>query len=135
MGELVLDESIPDAHLRNEILWRIPDEEMATLVDGCRQLRTGDDGSHLSLTAHWYTYTREYSPTLLEKTPFRSASLSSRRWAEPSATFDSSTASTAANSGRTLRSTSCRRAGDGTSLVATLAARQRFRGRTTNWPY
>ncbi len=50
MGELVLDEAIPDAQLRNEILWRIPDEEMATLVDGCRQLRTGDDGSHLSLT-------------------------------------------------------------------------------------
>ena len=83
MGELVLDKSIPDAQLRNEILWRIPDEKMATLVDGCHQLRTGDDGSHLSLTAHWYAYTREYSPTLLEKT--RSASLSSRRWAEPSA--------------------------------------------------
>jgi hypothetical protein len=73
MGELVLDESIPDAQLRNEILWRIPDDEMATLVDGCRQLRTGDDGSHLGLTAHWYAYTREYSPALLEKTAFRFA--------------------------------------------------------------
>ena len=51
MGELVLDRSIPDAQLRNEILWRIPDEEMVTLVDGCRQLRNGDDGSHLGLTA------------------------------------------------------------------------------------
>src|SRR3984893_3443840 len=56
-----------------KILWRIPDDEMVTLVDGCRQLRTGDDGSHLSLTAHWYAYTREYSPALLEKTPFRFA--------------------------------------------------------------
>ena len=73
MGELVLDKSIPDAQLQNEILWPIPDEEMATLVDGCRQLRNGDDGSHLGLTARWYSYTREYSPALLDKTPFRFA--------------------------------------------------------------
>ena len=46
---------------------------MATLVDGCHQLRDGDDGSHLSLTARWYSYTREYSPALLDKTPFRFA--------------------------------------------------------------
>jgi TnpA family transposase len=73
VGEMVLDESIPDVQLRNEILWRIPSEEMATLVDGCHQLRDGDDGSHLSLTARWYSYTREYSPALLDKTPFRFA--------------------------------------------------------------
>lgn len=73
VGELVLDASIPDAHLRHEILWRIPSEEMATLVDGCHHMRDGDDGSHLSLTARWYSYTREYSPALLDKTPFRFA--------------------------------------------------------------
>jgi hypothetical protein len=71
VGELVLDDTIPDVQLRNEILWRIPSEEMATLVDGCHQLRDGDDGSHLGLTARWYSNTREYSPALLEKTPFR----------------------------------------------------------------
>jgi len=73
MGGLVLDDSIPDLQLRSEILWRIPSEEIATLVDGCHQLREGDDGSHLSLTARWYGYTREYSPALLDKTPFRFA--------------------------------------------------------------
>lgn len=46
---------------------------MATLVAGCRHVRQGDDGSHLGLTARWYSYTREYSPALLEKTPFRFA--------------------------------------------------------------
>src|SRR5262245_13676295 len=62
VGELVLDDTIPDVQLRNEILWRIPCEELATLVDGCHQLREGDDGSHLGLTARWYSNTREYSP-------------------------------------------------------------------------
>ncbi|MGI9147777.1 MAG: hypothetical protein ACR2IK_14710 [Chloroflexota bacterium] len=52
MGELVLDDSILDLQLRSEILWRIPNEETATLVDGCHQLRAGDDGSHRGLTAH-----------------------------------------------------------------------------------
>jgi hypothetical protein len=47
VGELVLDDTIPDVQLRNEILWRIPSEEMAILVDGCQQLRDSDDGSHL----------------------------------------------------------------------------------------
>ena len=46
---------------------------MSTLVDGCHQVRQGDDGSHLGLTARWYSYTREYSPALLDKTPFRFA--------------------------------------------------------------
>jgi TnpA family transposase len=73
MGELVLDDSIPDAQLRSQILGRFSSDEMATLVDGCQQARAGDDGSHLGLTAHWYGYTREYSPALLEKTPFRFA--------------------------------------------------------------
>jgi hypothetical protein len=73
MGELVLDDALPDVQLRQEIFWRIPREEMATLVDGCHQVRQGDDGSHLGLTARWYRYTREYSPTLLDKTPFRFA--------------------------------------------------------------
>ncbi len=41
MGDLVLDDSIPDVELRAEILLRIPNDEMTTLVDGCRQLRTG----------------------------------------------------------------------------------------------
>jgi len=69
----VLDDALPDGQLRHEILWRIPREELATLIDGCQQVRQGDDGSHLGLTARWYSYTREYSPALLEKTPFRFA--------------------------------------------------------------
>jgi len=73
VGGLVLDAAVPDGQLRAEIFGRIPSEEMTTLVDGCHQLRAGDDGSHLGLTAHWYGYTREYSPALLDKTPFRFA--------------------------------------------------------------
>lgn len=46
MSELMLNDSIPDLQLRSEILWRIQNEEIATLVDGCHQLREGDDGSH-----------------------------------------------------------------------------------------
>ena len=34
VGELVLDDTIPDVQLRNEILWRIPSEEMATSSTG-----------------------------------------------------------------------------------------------------
>src|SRR5207237_22008 len=71
LGALVLDESIPDPELRHQILARIPAEEIATLVDGCRQRREGDDGSPLGFTAHWYGYTRRYSPALLERMPFR----------------------------------------------------------------
>jgi len=71
LGALVLDESIPDPELRHRILARIPGGEIATLVDGCRQLREGDDGSPLGFTAHWYGYTRQYSPALLERMPFR----------------------------------------------------------------
>lgn len=73
VGGLVLDAAVPDGQLRAEIFGRIPSEEMTTLVDGCHQLRAGDDGSHLGLTAHWYGYSRAYSPALLDKTPFRFA--------------------------------------------------------------
>jgi hypothetical protein len=44
---------------------------MELLVEGCRHLREGDDGSHLRFVTHWYPYTRRYSPKLLEVTPFR----------------------------------------------------------------
>ena len=42
-------------------------------MEGCRNLRTGADGSPLGLVNHWFGYTRKYSPALLEKTPFQFA--------------------------------------------------------------
>jgi hypothetical protein len=56
VGELVVDETIPDAQLRNEILWRIPDEEMATLADGCHQLPP-------ATTAHIWAWPPTGTPT------------------------------------------------------------------------
>jgi hypothetical protein len=71
VGSLVLDESIPDAELRRDIFAKLPRTDMERLVEGCRHLREGDDGSHLRFVTHWYPYTRRDSPKLLEVTPFR----------------------------------------------------------------
>ena len=73
MGTLVLDDSIPDNNLRKHIFDLLPSEDIGRLVEGCRNLRTGADGSPLGLVKHWYGYTRKYSPALLEKTPFQFA--------------------------------------------------------------
>jgi TnpA family transposase len=73
MGTLVLDESIPDGDLRSEIFARLSSDEIGRLVNGCRNLRASNQGSHLSLIDHWYGYTRKYSPALIEKMPFQFA--------------------------------------------------------------
>jgi TnpA family transposase len=73
MGTLVLDDSIPDDKLRKYIFDLLPSEDIGRLVEGCRNLRAGADGSPLGLVNHWYGYTRKYSPALLEKTPFQFA--------------------------------------------------------------
>ena len=73
MGTIVLDPSVPDGELRNWLFRCFPSEEMSRLVEGCRHLRAGADGSPLGLIHHWYGYTRKYSPALLEKTPFQFA--------------------------------------------------------------
>ena len=73
MGTLVLDDSIPDNPLRTHIFNLLPSEDMSRLMEGCRNLRAGGDGSPLGLVNHWYGYTRKYSPALLEKTPFQFA--------------------------------------------------------------
>ena len=73
MGRLVLGDSIPDNKLRKHILDLLPSEDISRLVEGCRNLRAGGDGSSLGLLKHWYGYTRKYSPALLEKTPFQFA--------------------------------------------------------------
>jgi hypothetical protein len=73
MGTLVLDDSIPDNKLRKHIFDLLPSEDISRLVEGCRNLRTGADGSPLGLVNHWFGYTRKYSPALLEKTPFQFA--------------------------------------------------------------
>lgn len=73
MGTLVLDDSIPDNALRKHIFNLLPSEDMSRLMEGCRNLRAGGDGSPLGLVNHWYGYTRKYSPALLEKTPFQFA--------------------------------------------------------------
>lgn len=73
MGTLVLDDSIPDDKLRKYIFDLLPREDIGRLVEGCRNLRAGADGSPLRLVNHWYGYTRKYSPALLEKTPFQFA--------------------------------------------------------------
>ena len=71
LGTIVLDEAIPDSELRGEIFARLPSDDIGRLVDGCRNLRAGNEGSHLGLIDHWYGYTRKYSPALIEKTPFQ----------------------------------------------------------------
>ena len=73
MGTLVLDDSIPDHKLREHIFDLLPSADISRLVEGCRNLRAGADGSPLGLVNHWYGYTRKYSPALLEKTPFQFA--------------------------------------------------------------
>lgn len=77
MGTLVLDDSIPDNKLRKHIFDLMPSEDISRLVEGCRNLRAGADGSPLGLVNHWYGHTRKYSPALLEKTPFQFAQDSS----------------------------------------------------------
>jgi TnpA family transposase len=71
LGTLVLNDSIPDDQLRKHIFALLPSDDITRLVEGCRILRAGNDGSPLGLIHHWYGYTRKYSPELLEKTPFQ----------------------------------------------------------------
>jgi hypothetical protein len=77
MGTLVLNDAIPDHAWREHIVALLPSDAITRLVEGCRNLRAGADGSPLSLIHHWYGYTRTYSPALLEKTPFQFAEDSS----------------------------------------------------------
>jgi hypothetical protein len=70
LGTVVLDDSIPDSELRTAISARLPSDDVGKLVDGCRALRAGNEGSHLGLVHHWYGYTRKYSPVFIERTPF-----------------------------------------------------------------
>jgi hypothetical protein len=58
IGTLVLSEELPDSELRAAILKHYPKEAVALLVDGCRQLREGDDGSHYVFTARSWQSTR-----------------------------------------------------------------------------
>jgi TnpA family transposase len=71
LGTLVLNDSIPDDQLRKHIFALLSSDDITRLVEGCRSLRVGNSGSPLGLVHHWYSYTRKYSPELLEKTPFQ----------------------------------------------------------------
>lgn len=73
MGNVVLDDSIPDHEVREAIFKLLSAEDVGRLIEGCRNLRAGNDGSPLALIHHWYGYTRKYSPALLEKTPLQFA--------------------------------------------------------------
>ncbi len=73
LGTVVLDDSIPDNEVRQHIFKLLPIDDISRLVEGCRNLRAGGDGSPLALIHHWYGYTRKYSPALLEKTPLQFA--------------------------------------------------------------
>jgi hypothetical protein len=73
LGTVVLDDSIPDHEVRQSIFKLLPIDDVSRLVEGCRNLRAGGDGSPLALIHHWYGYTRKYSPALLEKTPLQFA--------------------------------------------------------------
>jgi hypothetical protein len=52
LGTVVLDDSIPDSELRTAIFARLPSDDIGKLVDGCRALRAGNEGSHLGLVHH-----------------------------------------------------------------------------------
>jgi Domain of unknown function (DUF4158) len=58
MGTLVLNDSIPDHELRKHIFALLPSDDITRLVEGCRNLRAGADGSPLGLIHHWYGYTQ-----------------------------------------------------------------------------
>ena len=73
IGTVVLDDSIPNHEVRQYIFKLLPIDDVSRLVEGCRNLRAGGDGSLLALIHHWYGYTRKYSPALLEKTPLQFA--------------------------------------------------------------
>ena len=73
IGTVVLDDSIPNNEVRQYIFKLLPIDDVSRLVEGCRNLRAGGDGSPLALIHHWYGYTRKYSPALLEKTPLQFA--------------------------------------------------------------
>ena len=70
LGSLVLDRAIPSDQLRERIFQYLPNDELTTLVEGCRKLRVGDDGSHLGFVVKQYPYTRRYSPKMLAHVPF-----------------------------------------------------------------
>lgn len=70
LGTLVVDETIPDAALRQQIFTLWPSATLATLVEECRTVRAGDDGTHLPFLLAWYGTTRKYSPALLASVPF-----------------------------------------------------------------
>lgn len=70
VGGIVLDESVPGERLREQIFSRIAAGDLRLLVDGCRHLRRGGDGSHLGFLEPFWEYTRRYSPALLEDVPF-----------------------------------------------------------------
>ena len=73
LGTLVLNDSIPNHELRTHMLALRPGDDLTRLVEGCRTLRAGADGAPLGLIHPWSGSTRQYSPALLEKTPFQLA--------------------------------------------------------------
>jgi hypothetical protein len=70
VGTLIVDETIPDGQLRSRIFERLSNEQIQTLVVGCRQMRLGRGASDLAFLGTSYSYTRKYSPQLLESVPF-----------------------------------------------------------------
>jgi hypothetical protein len=58
LGVIVLDDSVADARCA-AIFARLPSTEISWLVDGCRTLHVSNEGSHLGIIQHWYTYTPE----------------------------------------------------------------------------
>ena len=79
VGSLVLDDAVSDEGLRQAIFATISNDDLNRLVVGCRALRDDHAGSPLGLVAQWYGYTRQYSPVLLERTPFQFAQQSPLR--------------------------------------------------------
>ncbi len=79
VGSLVLDDTVSDETLRQAIFTKIPIDDLNRLVAGCRALQDDQAWSPLGLVGQWYGYTRQYSPVLLERTPFQFAQQSPLR--------------------------------------------------------
>ena len=77
MGTLVLNDSIPDHELRKHIFALLPSDDITRLVKAAETYAPGLMAP-LGLIHHWYGYTRQYSPALLEKTPFQFAEVRPR---------------------------------------------------------
>jgi len=71
IGRILLDETISDSQLRQEIYSKVPEEELRASIEGERLIRPKNDKS-IDYFASRYSYIREFAPKLLDALNFQS---------------------------------------------------------------